>query len=460
MSTPNWIEYDPRALSVILHEGEDAVTLERLSQARSNVLKAHERGELGFLTCFDEGVEEILDWSAAVIAKGDFTHQLVLGIGGSSLGALAVLATEGESSLGGLETHFSENIDPRSFSRLLKRLPLERTLVVIISKSGTTIETMSKFWIVYDRLIERFGEERASRHVVAITDPSRGSLRALAEGRGFKAFGVPPQVGGRFSVLTAVGLVPLALAGYDVRALLRGARAMRAHITLSEPERDMTLRASAHQIELLERRITQVVMMPYSDDLLAMADWFRQLWAESLGKRLNRRGEEIFTGITPIKALGVVDQHSQVQLYMEGPLDKHVMFIEVADLGEDLIVPERGGFPEALAHLQGKGLSELLAAELDGTASALTEAGRPTSRWRLSRVAPEPIGAFIIAWEMITAVCGELLEIDAFDQPGVERGKKIAHGLLGHPEHASRQDVLSAREARDQGASRWQVKIS
>ncbi len=438
-----WLAYDGRGLERSwIGEGRGIdgsarreAWRDRLGAARQAVLDAHEAGTLGFLTCFEQDHQELESWCEQVRTGARFTHQLVLGIGGSSLGALAILATQGGQA-GGLETHFSENIDPRSFARLLERLPLERTLIIIISKSGTTIETMSKFWIVYDRLIARVGEEKASEHIVAITDPEKGSLRKLAKERGFKTFGVPPEVGGRFSVLTPVGLVPLCLAGYDIDALCAGARQMRRMIETSDVDEDMTLQAAADQLALLEQGITQVVVMPYCDDLLPLADWFRQLWAESIGKRTDRRGKEVFTGITPIKALGVIDQHSQVQLYMEGPADKHVMFLEVLGTDVDFEVPAREGFPEALSHLQGKTLSSLLAAELEGTARALADAGRPTSRWQFDDITPRHVGAFILAWEMITAVTGELLDINAFDQPGVELGKKIAHGLLGHEHHS------------------------
>lgn len=454
-----WLEYDVRGLDStwigsaqgLDYGARQHAWRDRLGSARAAVLQAHEEGTLGFLTCFDEGVDSWRAWSDEVLASNQFTHQLVLGIGGSSLGALAILATQGGQA-GGLETHFSENIDPRSFARMLDLLPLETTMVIIISKSGTTIETMSKFWIIHEMLVEQVGEARAAEHIIAITDPTSGSLRKLAIARGFKTFGVPPEVGGRFSVLTPVGLIPLMLAGYDVEALCEGARHVRAMIQTSSIDEDFTLQAAADQLALLEKGVTQVVMMPYCDDLLPLADWFRQLWAESIGKRLDRQGREVFTGITPLKALGVIDQHSQVQLYMEGPADKHVMFLEVADFGLDFIVPSREGFPEALSHLRGKTLVDMLSAELEGTARALADVGRPTSRWRFSSITPEAVGAFILAWEMITAVTGELLDIDAFDQPGVELGKKIAHGLLGHQGHQAMLEEFAAPAETFKGA--------
>lgn len=406
-----------------------------LVDARAAVVGAHESGSLGFMNCPLEDVSEISAWSKSILEGGKFTDQIVVGIGGSSLGALAVLASQGGDA-GGLKTHFSENIDPVGFARLFGQVDLSTTMIVVITKSGTTIETMSKFWILYEALVEAVGAEAASAHVVAITDPEKGSLRPLAAERGFKTFSVPPNVGGRFSVLTAVGLVPLALAGYDIDALLEGARTAREHALGADVARNALLKAAAHQYLLAARGVNQCVMMSYADDLLPLADWFRQLWAESLGKKTNRAGEVVNVGITPLKALGVIDQHSQVQLYMEGPLDKHVMFLEVGAFGADFSVPDTPGFPEKLSHLKGKSLSALLKAELDGTQAALTDSGRPTSRWVFHTVCPEAVGAFILGWEFVTAIAGELYDIDAFDQPGVELGKLIAHGLLG------REDVV------------------
>lgn len=429
---------------------------EPLVRAKSAILDAHQRKELGFLTCFEDDIEAMQALTREILtdAKG-FTHQLILGIGGSSLGALAILATRAETNPpeGYLETHFSENMDPRSFKRLLDHLPLEKTLVIVISKSGTTIETMSKFWIVHELLVDRVGFEEAASQIVAITDPESGSLRRLVNERGFRSFGVPPEVGGRFSVLTPVGLLPLMLAGYDVEGLIAGASAAVKHITSSDIEQDITAQAAADQIELLRTHgIDEVVLMPYCDDLLPLADWFRQLWAESLGKRFDRHGQEVFTGITPLKALGVIDQHSQVQLYMEGPPNKHVMFLEVETFDQDFEIPQREGFPEALHHLQGKSMSEILRAELEGTQAALSRAGRPTSRWSMTALSSQSVGAFILCWEMITALAGELLDIDAYDQPGVELGKKIAHGLLGHPRHqALLEEITTISEQSQEG---------
>ena len=403
--------------------------LQKANQAHRHILEAHQAGTLGYLDLATPQLPDLLEWARFLREDQAFTHQIVFGIGGSSLGARAILETATPRPPG-LVTHFSENIDPVSFAQTLDQVDLEHTLLVVITKSGSTIETMSTFWIAYHKLIDLVGQARADQQVVAITDPKAGSLRALAQTQGFQSFEVPPNVGGRFSVLTPVGLVPLALAGYDIEGLLEGASKAKDALKASGP----VLRAAAELVALnQDRGLAQVVMMSYCDRLDSLVDWFRQLWAESLGKRLDRQGRVVHTGITPIKALGVVDQHSQVQLYVEGPLDKSFIFLEVESFESDFTVPR--SMPAGLDHLSGKTLSQLLGAELVGTRHALSHAGRPLSRWIFDSLRPQAIGAFILAWEHLTALGGELLDVDAFDQPGVELGKRIAHGLLGKAAH-------------------------
>jgi glucose-6-phosphate isomerase len=418
-----------------------------LDAAFATVLAARKEGEMGFMDAPDLDFSQLGDWAEK--KRSGIDDVVVVGIGGSSLGAKAVVNALPDPEALPATLHFAENVDPVEFQRLLESLELRKTLVVVISKSGTTIETMSKFWILYDRMIDELGELDAAERVVAITDPETGSLRPMAEQRGFDTFEVPRNVGGRFSVLTSVGMVPLALAGYDFEALQRGARATRDRILEVSAEKNAALTAAGDLFLLYRSGIDQVVMMPYARQLLDLADWFRQLWAESLGKAQNRDGDVVEEGMTPIKALGAIDQHSQVQLYMEGPRDKLVVFVDTEGFATDVEVPLREGFPDALGHLQGRTLGEILSAELRGTRAALAEAGRPTSTWTFDAITEENVGAFIFAWEYITAIMGELLDIDAFNQPGVELGKKIAHGLLGRPGFEDYVEMEQGGDERD-----------
>ena len=411
-----------------------------------------ESGELGFVDTPDTEFEPIEAWAKERLNE-QWEAQLVIGIGGSSLGARAVLHSALPSQRDGLDTYFADNLDPESVDRLFSFLDPETTLVVVITKSGTTIETMSQFWIARQWIAEEVGEKRADRHVVAITDPKEGELRKMVDKSGWYDFSIPPNVGGRFSVLTPVGLVPLALAGYPIGELLAGAQAVRDRHASAEAIAKAWGVAAAEHLALADEGVDELVMMTYSDRLRDLVDWFCQLWAESLGKAKNRAGELVHVGITPIKAVGVVDQHSQVQLYMEGPKNKHVSFLEVRNFDRDRIIPDSPPMPKALRHLQGKPLSQIFAAELQGTRGALMEAGRPTSSWIFERVTPRSVGAFLFSWQMITAVTGELLQINAFDQPGVELGKRIAHGLLGRSGHEEFAELARRRSPRpDAGA--------
>lgn len=405
--------------------------LPRLNAGRLALVERYKNGELGFIGSPDQDVRDLQQWAKTKREQG-FKDQVVIGIGGSNLGTRAILDAASAEDYRGMRTHFAENIDPTTIKRLLDGLALETTLFLVITKSGTTLETMGLFWIAYERVVKAVGVESASRHFVAITDPESGSLRPLVESMGLDSFDVPPNVGGRFSVFTNVGLVPLALAGYPLEELLEGARLVRdSSLNESSLAKNVTMQMAADQYLLCSAGISQIVMMSYSDQMLSMVDWFRQLWAESLGKAVNRQGTEVNVGQTPIKAWGVVDQHSQVQLYMEGPRDKHILFVEVEQFEVDLQIPEFPILPESIRHLSGRTLTEVLQAELAGTRAALRQAKRPTSRLIFQKLEPNTLGGFVFCWEMVTALMGELMDIDAFDQPGVELGKKVAHGLLG-----------------------------
>jgi glucose-6-phosphate isomerase len=279
-----------------------------------------------------------------------------------------------------------------------------------------------------------------ARHVqrwVAITDPEKGDLLKLARRLGLPALAVPPNVGGRFSVLTAVGLLPAAFLGVDVDQLLRGARDMRAHCWSAAPAENVGVVGAALLHLLATRRGRRLqVLMPYADALLHLADWYRQLWAESLGKRLDRGGRVVETGQTPVTSMGATDQHSQVQLYVEGPPDKVVTFLEVETFRKDLRIPRLHRDLPSLSYLGGKTLGQLLTAELRGTESALTAAGRPHFTYRIPRISAHTLGQLIYLFEFQTALSGELYDIDAFDQPGVEAGKIATYALMDREGYA------------------------
>jgi glucose-6-phosphate isomerase len=411
------------------------------------VLAAVEAGTLGFWKLPSEGAPRAAVEDFARTLPASITDVLVLGIGGSSLGGRAlyqalvgppelVAATEGRRRL-----HFPDNSDPWLLVRLLGALRPERTLAIVISKSGGTVETAAQMLIV-----DKWLGAHRTKHMVAITDPERGTLRELARAEGLASFAVPPNVGGRFSVLTPVGLLPAALAGVDLGELLAGAAAMAdACRRPSLRENPAGLLATLHvaHMERFGRNIH--VLMPYADALRPFAAWFVQLWAESLGKRVDRQGRVVETGPTPLPAVGATDQHAQVQLFMEGPRDKLLTFIAVEDPGADVEIPRTEG-PNA--YLGGKSLAALLDAERRGTTLALAKDGRPSLTLTLPRVDARSLGALFFLYEAATALAGELLGIDAFDQPGVEAGKRLAFGLLGREGFEAVGDEVRQEEAR------------
>jgi glucose-6-phosphate isomerase len=402
----------------------------RFAAALNGVLASVDAGTLGFwdLPAQPDGADAAVRYATSL--PGDVTDVLVLGIGGSSLGGRALYqALVGPPELcrpaaGKRRLHFPDNSDPWLLARLLRELRPESTVALVISKSGGTVETAAQMLIV-----ERWLGEHRRQNIVAITDPAQGSLRELARAEGLQTFPIPPNVGGRFSILTAVGLVPAALAGIDVHALLEGAQAVaeacRRPTLRENPAGLLAMLHVAHH-ERFGRNIH--VLMPYADALRPFAAWYVQLWAESLGKRFDRSGKKVEVGPTPIPAVGATDQHAQVQLFMEGPRDKLVTFIAVERGSEDLEIPRVDG---ANAYLGGHRLSTLLDAERRGTTLALARDGRPSMTIVVPRIDERSLGGLLFLYEAATAIAGELYGIDAFDQPGVEEGKRLAFGLLG-----------------------------
>jgi glucose-6-phosphate isomerase len=287
---------------------------------------------------------------------------------------------------------------------------------------------------VEERLSALLGREALKEHLVFTTDPSGGALRHIGESLGIPMFDIPAGVGGRFSVLSPVGLLPAALTGMDIRALLRGAKDMAAWVAGAEGwENPACLFAGMQYLHYtaFDRRVS--VMMPYSARLRDVADWYRQLWAESLGKAVDRQGRTVNVGPLPVKSLGVTDQHSQLQLYAEGPDDKVITFLGVGEFENAITIPAPAAEASSLSYLGGHTIGELMWAEQKGTAWALAKGGRPSITITVPRVDAYHVGALLYLLEMATAVSGELYDIDAFDQPGVELSKQATYALMGRP---------------------------
>ncbi|WP_022726695.1 glucose-6-phosphate isomerase [Fodinicurvata sediminis] len=352
---------------------------------------------------------------------------LILGTGGSSLGGqtLYALADSGYGNrLGGPNLHFLDNVDPDSFDDFLAAVDLSRLGVVAISKSGGTAETLCQTLQLLEALLSEVDESRLSRQVAVITEPKDSPLKTLAARYHLPCLDHDEGVGGRYSVLSVVGLLPALLAGLDAAALRRGAREVLDQSLGVEPAHTAAPQTGAVLTVAYAHRagLTQTVLMPYIDRLAHFGLWFRQLWAESLGKQ----GK----GLTPIRAMGAVDQHSQLQLYLEGPRDKFFTLVRHAEAPGDAKVPAEQAEALGLDYLAGHGMGDLLDAMARATTETLIRHRRPTRVITLNQLDETSLGGLLMHFMLETVFAAELLEVDPFDQPAVEEGKQLARQYL------------------------------
>lgn len=428
----------------------------KLKSAHENVMHQADAGKLGFMDLPSQSDEarKIQSWARPM--KGKFDTLVVLGIGGSALGNIAIQNAlrptywnlgDRKSRKDHLRLFVFDNVDPRWAADLAGMLDLRKTLFNVISKSGTTAESLAAYFIFRKAVEAQVGPKKAPSHFVITTDAQKGYLRELATREKIMSFAVPGNVGGRFSVLSAVGLVSAALTGVKIDALLEGARAMRAKCQSSSLKANPAATYAAIQYLYYQKGVKLSVLMPYSQNLFSVADWYRQLWAESLGKKTDRAGRIVHVGPTPIKALGVTDQHSQAQLYMEGPHDKVIAFLSVQDFGKKVAIPA----VDKNHYLSGRTLDELLHAEEQGTRSALTKAERPNLTLTVDEISETTLGELFFFFEMATAYMGELLGINAFDQPGVELAKIYTHALMGRAGYETQRAELEEMAKKEAG---------
>lgn len=388
-----------------------------------------------------------------------YDNLVVMGIGGSALGNIALQSAlnppthnllPGDSRRGP-RLFVVDNVDPHYFGAVLDYIravdpDLNRTCFNVVSKSGETAETAAQFMTVRRMLVDRHGQDAHAKHVVAITDPAKGTMRQICDTNGYETLPVPEGVGGRFSVLSPVGLFSAAMCGIDIAALLDGAAAMDERCSNSDLTKNPAAMLATLLVHLgLDQGKKNHVMMPYSNRLYLLADWYRQLWAESLGKNKTLDGEPTAAGFTPIKALGTTDQHSQVQLYREGPNDKVFCFVEVDDFGKDDVPIPTGLGVDATKYLEGTTFGLLLNAEKRATEYALVESQRPNLTITIPRIDEQHVGEFIALWEIATAYAGLMLNIDAYDQPAVETGKVATFGLMGREGYEEWKHKVDAR---------------
>lgn len=384
-----------------------------------------------------------------------FDTLLVLGIGGSTLGARALidaLALPGHPSSGA--RRFSgrvvvlDTLEPRTVQNALRSLDPHLTMVNVVSKSGETLETVALFEVVRERFGRALGEAELPRHLVFTVGPERGALGGWAAASGAEVVEIPSGVAGRFSVLTPVGLLPAAFAGVDVRGVLAGASAMADVCHLAPPRRNPAFMSAALLVLQRARRRECQIIFHYGRTLRGLGAWYAQLWAESLGKKHDLRGRRVEWGQTPVVAEGPADQHALLQLLLEGPDDKVITFWEVERQAEDSVLPSAAAGTDGVRGLlSGRRLTDLMHIEKRATAVALARAGRPNMTWLLPEVSPHAVGQLLYVLEYQTVIAARLLGLNPFDQPAVEFGKQVAGALLGGP--AAAEEKRWIRRAAD-----------
>ncbi|WP_162224449.1 glucose-6-phosphate isomerase [Halorussus amylolyticus] len=395
---------------------------ERVADAHERIERGRANDEHGYAALNLPETADPDEIRRAVEPFADAEAVLTVGIGGSALGA-ATLANGLPSDT---DAYFLDNVDPEHVARLLDSLSLDATAVNVVSRSGTTAETLANFLVVREAMADA-GVDWTDRTFV--TTGEEGNLRRLAEKHDLPALDVPAGVPGRFSVLSTVGLACAAICGHDLDAILRGASEEADRLSGSLYD-SPGYAYGAVSYALEERGAAVNAMMPYAESLETFAEWFAQLWAESLGK--DGRGQ------TPARALGATDQHSQLQLYRAGPRDKLVTLVRPRERA-DRKIPETD--LDGLSYLGGSTLGELLDAEFEATEASLAAAGQPNVRIEIDRVDERGLGELLYGMEAACVVYGELADVETFTQPAVEWGKKAARGLLGGGDFAEADAV-------------------
>ena len=396
-------------------------------------------------------VDDIIETATNV--RANFENFVVLGIGGSALGPMALFQALchlhhnelPKEKRNAPKFYVEDNVDPERMVALLDIVDVEKTMFNVITKSGSTSETMTQYLIIYNILKSKLGD-KANEHIIATTSESKGNLIKIAKKEDFKTFYIPDGVGGRFSELCPVGLLPAAVLGIDIKMLLEGAAFMDKKCNTDNVRKNPALMAALLQYIAMERGNNISVMMPYADSLKLMADWYAQLWGESLGKSVDNDGNKVYVGQTPVKALGVTDQHSQVQLYTEGPFDKVITLIGVDSYRNIVEIANGCEDIPAVNFLCGHTMNELITAEMNATEYALTRSQRLNNKIMLPEVNAFTMGQLMMFFMLQTAYTGALLNIDTFNQPGVEEGKNATYALLGRKGYEEKAKELNSKK--------------
>lgn len=423
------IEIDFSNTTAEIIGGKDGVLIEEIHSLERVIKEIHETinserdNRFYFTNLPYQNTQPIKELASEI--RENFDYFVVIGIGGSALGNQMI-----HEAINGFNYNYfnypkfyiMDNVDPEKIGSIFDIIDIRKTMFNVITKSGSTVETIANFSIVYTTLKEELGESYKN-HLIFTTDPEKGFLRKFGKENKIKTLDIPAQVGGRFSVLSNVGLLSSAVVGIDIDELLEGAKkADEICMKHSNPFENPAYLVGIINYLLSERKGKSIsVMMPYYERLSSFVDWYRQLWAESLGKE--------GLGQTPIKAIGTIDQHSQIQLFREGPKDKIITFLNVIESERDFKIPN--DIPSDINYLSGHSLKEILDAEFEGTKAALVKSQVPNLTITVDKLTPYNLGMLIYIYELATAFTGYLYKINPFDQPAVEEGKDFAYALMG-----------------------------
>lgn len=377
--------------------------------------------ELDFVNLHNQDLSELKELGKRVHERDYF---IILGIGGSALGPRVIL--EALSPLHNLKRKpkifIYDNVDPVTLKHLIEIIDLKKTVINVISKSGSTAETLAGFLIFWKMIRDR--KLNVKEHFVFTTDPEKGNLKTVAQEYGIPTLSIPKNIVGRYSVLTPVGLFLSEVIGVNSEELLSGARDIsQKSFTEDVKENPAAVLASVLYLMDTVKQRKIVVFLPYSDRLKTLAEWFCQLWSESLGKDGR--------GTTPYPSLGTTDQHSQLQIWMEGPEDKVILFLSIERHGYQEEIPEEFHDIEGLRFLGGHTLEELINTEQLSTEIALTASKKPNLKIIIPKIDAHTLGQLFQFLQIVTSMTGLLYGINPFNQPGVELGKRFTYGAMG-----------------------------
>lgn len=440
------IDYTNMTSQVIGEHGISDTDFESVSGDISGAIDKFFKEDFHFRKLPYENIDEIVEYGNHI--RRNFDNFLILGIGGSALGPKAIFKStcgryhnEDKHDTPTPKFYFEDNVDPDRIYNLLNTIDLKRTCINIISKSGKTIETLSQMMIFVDAL-KKIKPDNWMENLVFTTDKDSSILLDIGRKYGIKMFYIPREIGGRYSIFTPVGLLTAAVCGCDIHSLLDGAKVMNEIGDNREYKNNPAFMYAALQYISMKKGKNISIMMPYTDSLKFVTDWFSQLWAESLGKKYDVDGNVVNAGQTPVRALGSVDQHSQLQLYMEGPCDKVVTLIRAEKHRFPMPIPTIFEDMEELQFLCGSSLNKLINSELEAIAFALTENGRPNIVINMPVISEYYIGQLFMMLEIATVFEGYMLKINPFDQPGVEHGKISTYALMGKRGYEDRLDSM------------------